>query len=210
MNCVQFPFRSGRPAVGVDLLLTDADGRPLPDQRGAEGHLKVKGPAVVRRYFGETAPATDEDGWFPTGDLARIDSQIAELQLAMAMETESLQLDRQTVTKGVSAVIADPNKGQYYVADSHGEIVGVMLTIPEWSDWRNATVIWIHSLYVTPDARRKGLFKKMYLDLKNRILQSDDLAGLRLFVDKDNAPARKTYEKLGMNKDHYQLYEWLK
>ncbi len=66
--------RSGRPAVGVDLLLTDADGRPLPDQRGAEGHLKVKGSAVVRRYFGETAPATDEDGWFPTGDLARIDA----------------------------------------------------------------------------------------------------------------------------------------
>ena len=66
--------RSGRPAVGVDLLLTDAEGRPLPDQRDAEGHLKVKGPAVVRRYFGEAAPATDDDGWFPTGDLARIEA----------------------------------------------------------------------------------------------------------------------------------------
>jgi len=66
--------RSGRPAIGVDLLLTDAEGRPLPDQRGAEGHLKVKGPAVVRRYFGETAPATDDEGWFPTGDLARIEA----------------------------------------------------------------------------------------------------------------------------------------
>lgn len=63
---------SGRIAVGVDLMLTDADGRPLPDQRGAEGHLHVRGAAVLERYFGETESATDADGWFPTGDLARI------------------------------------------------------------------------------------------------------------------------------------------
>lgn len=63
---------SGRIAVGMDLLLTDADGRALPDQRGAEGHLHVRGAAVIDRYFGETESATDADGWFPTGDLARI------------------------------------------------------------------------------------------------------------------------------------------
>ena len=66
---------SGRPAVGVDLLLTDADGRPLPRQRDVEGHLRVRGAAVVERYFGHDAPATDADGWFPTGDLARIDAE---------------------------------------------------------------------------------------------------------------------------------------
>jgi acyl-CoA synthetase (AMP-forming)/AMP-acid ligase II len=65
---------SGRPAVGVDLLLTDADGRPLPEQRGVEGHLRVRGASVIDRYFGEEALATDADGWFPTGDLARIDA----------------------------------------------------------------------------------------------------------------------------------------
>lgn len=63
---------SGRPAIGVDLLITDAEGRPLPDQRETEGHLRVRGAAVVQRYFGEAAPATDANGWFPTGDLARI------------------------------------------------------------------------------------------------------------------------------------------
>jgi 3-(methylthio)propionyl---CoA ligase len=65
---------SGRPAVGVDLLLTDADGRALPEQRGVEGHLRVRGAAVIERYFGEEARATDADGWFATGDLARIDA----------------------------------------------------------------------------------------------------------------------------------------
>jgi len=66
---------SGRPAFGVDLLLTDADGNALPDQRGVEGHLRVRGSSVIKRYFGHEDSATDPDGWFPTGDLARIDPE---------------------------------------------------------------------------------------------------------------------------------------
>lgn len=69
------PALSGRPAVGIDLLLTDAAGTALPEQRGVEGHLHVRGSAVVDRYFGQPEPATDADGWFPTGDLARIDAK---------------------------------------------------------------------------------------------------------------------------------------
>ena len=65
---------SGRPAIGVDLLLTDAGGTALPEQRGAEGHLRVRGAAVIDRYFGQAESATDADGWFATGDLARIDA----------------------------------------------------------------------------------------------------------------------------------------
>jgi len=65
---------SGRPAVGVDLLLTDTEGRALPEQRNVEGNLRVRGASAIQRYFGEQEPATDADGWFATGDLARIDS----------------------------------------------------------------------------------------------------------------------------------------
>jgi 3-(methylthio)propionyl---CoA ligase len=65
---------AGRPAVGVDLLLTDADGKALPDQRDVEGYLRVRGASVIERYFGDAVSATDDDGWFDTGDLARIDA----------------------------------------------------------------------------------------------------------------------------------------
>ncbi len=65
---------SGRPAIGVDLRIADSEGRPLAEQRGDEGRLQVRGAAVVERYFGETQPATDADGWFDTGDLARLDA----------------------------------------------------------------------------------------------------------------------------------------
>lgn len=68
------PGLSGRPAMGIDLLLTDADGVALAEQRGGEGHLHVRGGSVVERYFGQAEPATDADGWFDTGDLARIDA----------------------------------------------------------------------------------------------------------------------------------------
>ena len=64
---------SGRPSIGVDLLLTDTDGVALPVQRGVEGHLRVRGASTIQRYFGETRPAVDGNGWFATGDLARID-----------------------------------------------------------------------------------------------------------------------------------------
>ena len=65
---------SGRPAVGVDLQLAGADGAALPEQRGVEGHLQVRGVAVIDQYFGDSNPATNDDGWFDTGDLARIDA----------------------------------------------------------------------------------------------------------------------------------------
>ena len=65
-------LNSGRTAIGLDLRLADAGGTPLPNQRGSEGHLHVRGAAVVKRYFGEESPATDAEGWFATGDLARI------------------------------------------------------------------------------------------------------------------------------------------
>ena len=135
---------------------------------------------------------------------------IVELQLKMAQETEGLELNKNVVTKGVRAVFQHPAHGTYWVAEENGEILGVLLAIPEWSDWRNGTVLWIHSLYVVPEARRQGVFKQLYLNLKGQVKQSPELAGLRLYVDRQNKSAQKIYDKLGMNKDHYELYEWLK
>lgn len=64
---------SGRPPLGLDLKLTDGEGRTLPEQRGVVGHLKVKGASVVDRYFKAEADALDAEGYFDTGDLARLD-----------------------------------------------------------------------------------------------------------------------------------------
>ena len=64
---------AGRPPMGLDLLLTDASGSPLADQRNTPGHLKVRGQSAVQHYFGASTTALDAGGWFDTGDLAIID-----------------------------------------------------------------------------------------------------------------------------------------
>jgi len=134
---------------------------------------------------------------------------IIDFQLKMAMETESLQLDYHTVTKGVHAVFEDPSKGAYYAAVENGRVVGSLLTTYEWSDWRFGTVLWIQSVYLVPEARGKGIFKKMYQHIQQLVTPQSGYRGIRLYVDKTNTCAQHVYERLGMNGDHYQLYEWM-
>ncbi|MBL7222425.1 MAG: GNAT family N-acetyltransferase [Candidatus Brocadiae bacterium] len=135
---------------------------------------------------------------------------IADFQIRMARESEGMALDPPTVEAGVRAVFDDPTKGRYLVAEQDGRVVGCTLTVPEWSDWRNATVLWIHSLYVVPEARRRGAFRALYVHLKRIVEQSPDLAGLRLYVDKSNRVAQQVYDAMGMTCEHYDLYEWMK
>lgn len=138
-------------------------------------------------------------------------SFIVEAQLKMALETENLSLDPSTVEKGVLAVLQDEHKGQYYVFKGDDlKTYGCLLTIPEWSDWRNGKVLWIHSVYVSEEARGNGIYKKMYEFLKEKVLEDKNLRGLRLYVDKTNLRAEKVYQKCGMSNEHYSLYEWMK
>ncbi|MEO8777608.1 MAG: AMP-binding protein [Rhodanobacter sp.] len=66
---------SGRPCLGIDLKLTDADGKALPRQRGVTGYLKVKGASVIDRYYKSDVDVLDDEGYFDTGDLASIDDE---------------------------------------------------------------------------------------------------------------------------------------
>ena len=142
------------------------------------------------------------------GEMRDIETIVA-LQLCLARETENLDLDRAVVTRGVRAVVGDPAKGWYWLAEEEGETLGCLLTVPEWSDWRNGTVLWIHSLYVRPESRRRGVFRSLYAHLKGMVEADDSLKGLRLYVNRHNAAAKKVYEAMGMDGRHYEMFEWL-
>ena len=131
-------------------------------------------------------------------------------QAAMARETEGIRLDEATVSAGVRAVFADPRNGRYWVAEAGGEVVGSLLVTPEWSDWRNGTVWWIQSLYVRPEHRRGGVFRALNEHLRALVEADDGLLGIRLYVATGNAAAQSAYEAMGMDGEHYRLYEWLK
>jgi ribosomal protein S18 acetylase RimI-like enzyme len=134
---------------------------------------------------------------------------IIDFQQKMAWETEKMTLPTDTVTKGVNAVFANQPLGQYWVAENEGEVVASLLITYEWSDWRNANIWWFQSVYVKPSQRRKGIFRSMYLHIRNEA-ERDGVAGLRLYVETNNSRAQKTYEALGMIREHYAMYEWMK
>jgi GNAT superfamily N-acetyltransferase len=135
---------------------------------------------------------------------------IVDFQLAMALETEGLQLDQPTCLSGVRAVFDNPALGQYYVAEKETRVVGAALTTYEWSDWRNGVVWWIQSVYVIPEFRRQGIYAGIYAYIKALVQQDPGVRGIRLYVDRRNTPAQEVYSRLGMNGEHYQVFEWMK
>ncbi|WP_454807900.1 3-(methylthio)propionyl-CoA ligase [Paraburkholderia fungorum] len=65
--------KQGRPVFGIDMKIVDLDGNALPWDGAATGDLLVRGHWVTREYFGGDDTPPLRDGWFPTGDVARID-----------------------------------------------------------------------------------------------------------------------------------------
>lgn len=144
-------------------------------------------------------------------EIANVDDAdtLADLQCQMAWETEEYKLSKPTVLNGLKALFADPNKGKYYKLVHQQKIVGCMLNTFEWSEWRNGYILWIQSLYIVPEFRAKGLFRLMYQYLQTQVNASEELKGIRLYVDKTNTKATKVYEAIGMNGDHYHFFEWV-
>jgi GNAT superfamily N-acetyltransferase len=136
-------------------------------------------------------------------------SVIADFQQKMAWETEQLTLEKSVLVPGVNAVFVNPARGQYWIAEENSIVIASLLITCEWSDWRNTSVWWIQSVYVLPEFRRKGTFRLMYYHIRKEA-DRQGVAGLRLYVETNNTRAQKTYEALGMQKEHYQMYEWLR
>jgi ribosomal protein S18 acetylase RimI-like enzyme len=132
---------------------------------------------------------------------------IARFNAAMARETEHLELDAERLLQGVEAVLVDDSKGFYLVCEQGGSVRGQMMITYEWSDWRNAVFWWIQSVYVEPAWRRKGVFRSLYRHALDQARAQGGVCGLRLYVEAANDGARRTYERLGMNKAAYEMFE---
>lgn len=142
-------------------------------------------------------------------------AMLADWNAAMALETEDKRLDHDTVHAGVAAGIADATKARYFVAmedanvagaETVGIPVGTLMLTTEWSDWRNGQWWWIQSVYVPPEHRRKGVFSALYRHVEHLAREAPGVIGLRLFVERDNANAQRTYEALGMQDEGYKVF----
>jgi GNAT superfamily N-acetyltransferase len=132
---------------------------------------------------------------------------IADANVAMALETERLVLDRGVLERGVAAVLEKPARGFYLVAERSARPLGCLLVTYEWSDWRNGEWWWLQSVHVTPGARRSGIFRALHAEVVRRAAVVPGFLGLRLYVERDNARAQATYAALGMHETSYRMYE---
>jgi GNAT superfamily N-acetyltransferase len=132
---------------------------------------------------------------------------IVEYNLRLAHESENKQLDRDTLRKGVDALLRDSTKGRYFVAVQNGEIIGQLMHTREWSDWRNGDIWWLQSVYVAAAYRRKGVFRRLYQHLWNEAQAASDVVGLRLYVEAENIAAHETYHNMGMRQPGYFVME---
>jgi GNAT superfamily N-acetyltransferase len=125
---------------------------------------------------------------------------------AMAWETEARRLPEEILSKGVAALLHDPNKGFYLIAEIDGVIAGSLMVTSEWSDWRNGDMWWFQSVFVRPDFRGMGVFKALFQHVA-KMAKEQEVRELRLYVERDNERAQKVYRALGMEHSHYDMWE---
>ncbi|MBY0459595.1 MAG: GNAT family N-acetyltransferase, partial [Gemmataceae bacterium] len=130
---------------------------------------------------------------------------VVRFNAALAWESEHKTLHEPTLRAGVRALLADRHKGFYTVAERGGRVVGQVLITFEWSDWRNGWYWWIQSVYVAEEARRGGVFRALYEHLRAQAQADPTVIGLRLYVETENARARRTYAQMGMEEEPYLL-----
>ena len=132
---------------------------------------------------------------------------LVNFNVAMSLETEGKTLDMELLRQGTRAVFDSSQRGFYLVAEADGSPVGSLLVTYEWSDWRNGWFWWIQSVYVRPEWRRMGVYSAMHRWILDTAKSRPDVCGVRLYVDRNNHAARKTYRSLGMSESHYDMFE---
>ncbi len=135
---------------------------------------------------------------------------IVTFNIQMAKETEGIILDEKVVREGVKSILDNTLIGFYLVAEENRNnkiLCGQLLVIFEWSDWRNKNVWWIQNVYVDRKFRNKKVFSHLYRFIVKMAASEENVAGLKLYVEKNNNFVKRIYESLGLKIVQYDLYE---
>ena len=136
---------------------------------------------------------------------------IITFSAAMALETENRRLDEARLRKGTLSLLNTPSYGFFMVAELRDEeqrkLIGQLMITYEWSDWRNAVFWWIQSVYVDPAWRRRGVFRRMHDEVVVQARADPKVCGIRLYVEQENHTAETVYQRVGLTRSVYKVYE---
>ena len=158
--------------------------------------------AGMAAWAGAPAPA-------PRLRVARPDDRdvLVEFARAMAAETEDKSLDLDVLRAGTASLLADPHRGRVYVIEADGVVAASLMLTIEWSEWRNGFFWWIQSVYVRPEHRRRGFYRRLHEHVRAAAAADPEVCGLRLYVERENHAAQQTYRDIGMVETDYLLFE---
>jgi GNAT superfamily N-acetyltransferase len=132
---------------------------------------------------------------------------IVDFNERLAWESEHKRLDHETLSQGVRRLLADASRGRYFVACREGRIVGALMITYEWSDWRNGPIWWLQSVYVVPECRRQGVFRRLHSHVRGLAKDQGQAVALRLYVERNNVAAHEVYRNAGMEEAGYFVME---
>ncbi|GGS04939.1 cyclohexanecarboxylate-CoA ligase [Streptomyces aureoverticillatus] len=176
----------GRPPAGMEIRVTDADGKELPT--GTDGEVRLRGEAVCRGYLdaAATRAAFDADGFLVTGDLGHLresghlvltgrakDIIIRKGENISAKEIEDLLHTHPAVADVAVIGLPDPERGERVCAVVEGAPGAPGLTLPEASAYLRDAGLSVHKLpeqleLVTALPRNETLRKVLKYKLRER------------------------------------------
>jgi GNAT superfamily N-acetyltransferase len=159
--------------------------------------------AVPRRADGPRYHGVMSDVW--VRDATELDlPTLVELIVAEGHEAEGRSLDAEVVCASVTAAMRDPALARYWFAGTGSTVLGAIGVVREWSDWQNAAYWWIQFVFVVSDARGRGLLARL-VDRVKHAAAAAAAPELRLYVHRDNARARRAYERIGFAGSEYMI-----
>jgi fatty-acyl-CoA synthase len=118
---------AGKPAVHAEIRLVDGEDRDVAP--GAVGEILVRAPNVMQGYWKDPDNPAFRDGWFRTGDLARVDDEgfywvvgrtkdmiISGGENVYPAELENVLADCAGIAEAAVVGVADPRWGEAVVA----------------------------------------------------------------------------------------------
>lgn len=132
---------------------------------------------------------------------------LIDFNCAIARETEDKELNRAIVTRGVTRGLTQGDEVVYLVAESNARPIGCLMLTREWSDWRDGWLVWIQSVYVTPEHRGRGVFRGLQVRATELAKDNPDVVGMRLYVEAENHNAQAVYHRTGFSDPNYKVLE---
>ena len=145
----------GKRIFGIDLKIVDEEGRSLPRDDEATGELLVRGPGVISGYFNapqHSAQAFDNDGWFRTGDVARISP---EGDLTIVDRTKDL------IKSGGEWISSIDLENAALACPGVAMAAAIAVPHPKWDERPLLVVVRKEGAEVTVDAVREAVAARM-------------------------------------------------